>query len=54
MDGRPFYSEAVDVLQRVFGYAEFRPGQFEAISAALSGSDVEWLPSRAFRSKVAL
>ena len=36
VDGRPFYSEALDVIQRVFGYAEFRPGQFEAISAALS------------------
>ena len=28
VDGRPFYYEAVDVLQRVFGYAEFRTGQF--------------------------
>lgn len=36
----PFYSEAMDVLHRVFDLQSFRTNQLEAVSATLSGKDV--------------
>jgi ATP-dependent DNA helicase RecQ len=37
---QPFESDARAILKSVFGYDDFRPGQWEVIEAALAGRDV--------------
>ena len=35
----PTLADATDILARVFGHAEFRPGQADAVAAAIAGRD---------------
>ncbi len=51
MPDAPIGDVAREVLERVFGYAEFRPGQADAVGAALAGRDaVVLLPTGSGKS----